>query len=196
MNQLKRICVFCGSRAGDDEIYRHAAERLGTVLAEQNIELVFGGGSVGMMGAVADAALAGNVAVHGVIPEILAEREAMHPHVQPMHVVDSMHTRKALMAKLSDAFIAMPGGFGTLEELFEVITWAQLGIHQKPVGLLNVGGFFDGLIHFLNHTIEQGFVNPKYRQLMVVDHEPHALLDRLRSYRPLHLPPIISEEQT
>eukprot|EP00913_Durusdinium_trenchii_P023285 g21863.t1 len=162
---MQRICVFCGSRTGDDDAYRAAASQLGTRLAEAAIGLVFGGGSVGLMGVIADAVLAVGGEVVGVIPEMLATKEVQHPAVADMRLVPDMHARKALMAELSDAFIALPGGYGTFEELFEVVTWAQLGIHRKNIGLLNIGGFFDPLCRMIDHAIQEGFVRPDHREL-------------------------------
>lgn len=181
---MKRICVYCGSRVGDRDEYRASAEALGGLLAEQGIELVYGGGSIGMMGVIADAVLAAGGHVIGVIPELLAVQELLHPGVQDMRLVPDMHARKALMAELADAFIALPGGFGTFEELFETITWAQLGIHIKPIGLLNSGGYFDDLLRFLNRSFDDGFIKPKYRELYHVGDDPATLLDRLKNHHP------------
>lgn len=181
---MKRLCVFCGSNPGLRASYVQAAERLGRLLAERGIELVYGGGRVGMMGALADSALAAGGAVIGVIPQALVAKELAHPGVTDLHVVDSMHERKALMASLSDAFAALPGGFGTFEELCEVITWTQLGIHRKPCGLLNVEGFFDPLLALFDHATREGFIAPVHRQIVVVESEAERLLDALASFRP------------
>ncbi len=180
---MKRICVFCGSNIGVNSLYRHAAEHLGRLLVQRGHGLVYGGGSVGLMGVIADAVLAAGGEVIGVIPEALATKELAHANVTVMHVVPGMHARKACMAELSDAFIAMPGGFGTFEELFEVITWAQLGLHHKPIGLLNVAGYFDTLVAFVDQAIAEGFIKPEHRQLIVVADQPEALLDALAHHR-------------
>ncbi len=180
---MKRVCVFCGSSHGHDPRYRRAAEDLGRRLAEQGLGLVFGGGSVGLMGALADATLAGGGTAIGVIPHGLAAREIAHRGLTELRVVASMHERKAHMARLADAFIALPGGFGTLEELFEIVTWAQLGIHRKPIGLLNVAGYYDALIALLDHAVAEGFVSQENRGLVVVEREPAALLDRLATHQ-------------
>ena len=181
---MKRLCVYCGSRIGFRDEYRLAAEALGRLLAERKIELVYGGGSVGMMGAIADAVLSAGGHVVGVIPELLAVKELLHPGVPDMRLVPDMHARKALMAELSDGFVALPGGFGTFEELFETITWSQLGIHAKPIGLLNTDGYFDDLLRFLDRSFDDGFIKPKYRGLYHVADSPAELLDRLESHRP------------
>ena len=174
---MKRVCVFCGSASGRDPRYRESAEELGRLLAARELELVFGGGSVGLMGVVADEVLARGGRVTGVIPEALMAREVGHRQVQDLRVVPDMHARKALMAELADAFVSLPGGYGTLEELFEVATWAQLGLHVKPLGLLNVAGFYDDLVRQLDRAIAEGFVAPT-RRLLVAD-TPVALLDAL-----------------
>lgn len=181
---LRRVCVFCGSKAGTDPAYERAARQLGRLLAERGIGLVYGGGSVGLMGAIADAVLELGGEVQGVIPDVLAQSEVMHPRVSQMHVVRSMHVRKALMAELSDAFITLPGGFGTFEEFFEVVTWAQLGIHNKPIGLANIAGYYDPLLAMLAHAVEHGFLHPKHRALMRVHAELNALLDDLATFQP------------
>lgn len=179
-----RICVFCGANAGNDESYRAAAERMGRLMAEHGYELVYGGGSVGLMGVIADAALAAGVRVTGVIPKQLALKEIMHEGLTDLHIVGTMHDRKALMADLSDAFIALPGGFGTLDELFEILTWGQLGEHTKPVGILNIRGYFDRLLSFIDHTISEQFVKEKYRDLYHVDEDPEKLLFAMKSHQP------------
>ncbi len=179
---MKRICVFTGSNAGARPEYAAAARRLGALLAERRCTVVYGGAGVGLMAAVADAALLGGAQVIGVIPEALAAKEVAHRGLPDLRVVASMHERKALMADLADAFIALPGGLGTLEEWFEVLTWAQLGLHGKPCGLLNVVGYYDHVIRFLDHAVEQRFVRPAHRAMMVVDDDAVRLLDRLERY--------------
>ena len=179
-----RICVYCGSRPGNRPEYLEAARRLGALLAERRIGLVYGGASVGMMGAVADAVLTGGGEVIGVIPHALVQRELAHDHLTELRVVADMHERKALMAQLSDAMIALPGGFGTFKELFETITWSQLGIHRKAIWLLNVSGFYDGLLALVQHAIEEGFVPPEHRALILEAAEPEALLDSIVGYEP------------
>lgn len=188
---FRRICVFCGSASGSDPAFLQAASQFGTVLAERGIEVVFGGGSVGMMGALADAALAAGGRVTGVIPQALMTRELGHPQVTEMHVVDSMHTRKAKMAELSDAFVALPGGFGTFEELFEVITWAQLGFHHKPVGILNVANYFDPLIELIDNAIRRGFVRESERDFLVHAKDANHLLRALEEAEPVRTPRFI-----
>jgi uncharacterized protein (TIGR00730 family) len=181
--RFEKICVFCGSREGKRPRYVEEAKHLGRLLAQREIHLVYGGGSIGLMGTIADAVIAEGGHVIGVIPEKLAHKEIVHQGAQEMHIVDTMHTRKAKMATLSDAFIAMPGGYGTFEELFEVITWAQIGIHKKPIGLLNVEGYFDALLQFIDHSIAEGFVHPDHRALIVSATDPQSLLDALDTYQ-------------
>lgn len=181
---MKSLCIFAGSNSGSDPAYRAVAEALGRTLADRGIGLVYGGARVGLMGALADAALAAGGSVVGVIPEALVAKEVAHANLTQLHVVDSMHTRKAMMASLSDGFIALPGGWGTLEEFFEVLTWGQLGLHQKPCGLLNVNGYFDGLLAFVNETVSRGFVRKEYLDMIVVETMPAPLIDRLAAYRP------------
>jgi uncharacterized protein (TIGR00730 family) len=180
---MNRVCVFCGSKVGNDDRYRAAAQDLGRLLARSGKALVFGGGSVGLMGVIADAILEAGGEVVGVIPRALATKELLHPGVRDMRLVDDMHARKAVMAELADAFVALPGGYGTLEELFEVITWAQLGFHEKNIGVLNVGGYFDPLVRLIDHAIETGFIKAKHRELLVVEERPEALLSRLETHR-------------
>lgn len=181
---VKRICVFCGSSSGARVDYREAAERMGQAIALRGIALVYGGGRVGLMGTVADSALKAGGEVIGVIPEALAVKEIAHAGLSTLHVVDSMHTRKAMMAELSDAFVAMPGGFGTFEEFCEILTWAQLGIHQKPTGLLNTAGYYDPLIAMFDRAHEERFVRPEHRALVLEAAESDALLDKLAAWRP------------
>jgi uncharacterized protein (TIGR00730 family) len=184
MSKLRRICVYCGSNAGNDPAHRAAAHDLGAFLARSGIGLVYGGGNVGLMGAVADGALSQNGEVIGVIPKSLMEKELGHGGVTELHVVTSMHERKQMMVDLSDGFIALPGGFGTLDELFETLTWLQLSFHDKPVGLLNVGGFFDGLIEFIDHMSRSGFLKPEHARCVLVENDPIQLLAAMESFRP------------
>ena len=184
MNKLSSICVFCGANAGKHPAYVEAARQLGEDLGQRQLGLVYGGGSVGLMGIIAQAALDSGCRVVGVIPEPLTTREVMGREIGEMIVVESMHERKATMAYLADAFVAMPGGFGTLDELFEAITWGQLGIHRKPIGLLNVAGYYDPLLVLIERAVDEGFIRGQHRQLLVVDHDPTALLDKLESYEP------------
>jgi uncharacterized protein (TIGR00730 family) len=181
---IKRICVFCGSQAGSREVYSEQARALGRAMAERGIGLVYGGGGIGMMGAVADAVIEARGEVIGVIPYALASKERARRDVD-MRVVNTMHERKAMMAELSDAFIAMPGGFGTLEEMMETITWGQLGIHRKPVGLLNVASYYDPLIAMIDRAIEEGFIMPRYRNLFVASSGVDELFDLMRKFQPL-----------
>jgi uncharacterized protein (TIGR00730 family) len=182
--RLKRICVFCGSSLGARPAYRRAAQQLGELMAERRIGVVFGGGAIGLMGVLADAALSKGGEVIGVIPESLVRREIGHRGVTKQHVVETMHQRKALMADLSEAFIALPGGYGTLEELCEAITWSQLGIQQKPCGLLNIEKYWDGLLSVLDHAVDEGFVRPENSQLVLVAQTPERMLERLSEWTP------------
>jgi uncharacterized protein (TIGR00730 family) len=182
------VCVFCGSNTGADPRYRNAAERLGAFLAERGHGLVYGGGRVGLMGALADAALAAGGRVIGVIPEPLVAREIAHTGLTELHVTTGMHARKARMLELADAFVAMPGGFGTLDELFEVLTWAQLGIHAKPIGLLNLAGYFDPLVRFLDHAVDRGFVRAEHRDLLPVAEDPGLLLELMARHTASRVP--------
>lgn len=193
---MQTICVFCGSAPGVKHEYAVGARELGCVLAKQNINLVYGGGRVGLMGMVADAALAAGAKVTGIIPRSLADKEIAHQGLTDLRIVTTMHERKAMMSELSDGFIAMPGGFGTLEELFEVVTWAQLGIHTKPFGLLNVAGYYDGLISFLDHSVEQGFVPQRHREMIIVSDEAEELVELLKAYRPIPEEKWLSTRQT
>jgi uncharacterized protein (TIGR00730 family) len=176
---VKRVCVFAGSSTGHDPRHRAAAVALADALAAARLELVYGGGCIGLMGVLADAMLKRGGRVIGVIPRMLLEREVGHRNVTELKIVTSMHERKAVMAELADAFVVLPGGFGTLDETFEMLTWAQLGLQRQPVGLLNVGGYFDRLLEFLDHSAEQGFVSAPHRALLAVAVEPKALLERL-----------------
>jgi uncharacterized protein (TIGR00730 family) len=178
MKSDRSICVFTGSRLGVDLAYRNAATQLARALVERGLGLVYGGGNVGLMNVIADAALELGGRVTGVIPHSLVSKEVVHRGLSDLRVVQSMHERKALMAELSHGFIALPGGIGTLEEFFEVLSWAQLGLHEKPCGLLNVAGYYDPLIAFLDRAVAQDFVKPKHRALLIVERHPTALLDR------------------
>ena len=178
------VCVFCGSSPGRRPEYTAAAQRLGRALALSSRRLVYGGGNVGLMGVLADAALAHGGEVTGVIPRHLVEREVAHAGLSDLRVVDSMHQRKQAMADLSDGFIVLPGGLGTLEEFFEIWTWGQLGLHRKPYGLLNVAGYFDPLLAFLDHTVEERFVSTDHRALLSVAEDPEALLNALDTHAP------------
>jgi uncharacterized protein (TIGR00730 family) len=180
---MRSVCIFCGSNPGERPEYRAAAVELAERLARSGRRVVYGGARVGIMGAVADAALAAGGEVVGVIPEALVSREVAHRGLTELLVVDSMHTRKATMSALSDAFVVLPGGLGTLEELFEVWTWAQLGIHDKPIGLLDVAGYWQPLESFLDHAVAEGFVRAPHRDLVFLEDEPEALLTRLEQHR-------------
>ncbi len=186
---IKRICVFCGSNTGARSVYTNAAQQLGKVIVSQGMGLVYGGGSIGLMGVIADAVLREKGNVIGVIPHALSAKEFAHPGLTELRMVSSMHERKAMMAKLSDAFIAMPGGFGTFDELFEILTWAQLGLHTKPIGLLNVEGYFDLLLMFINHVLEERFIQAKHRQMIITSHDPEELLSEIIRRRPLYKAP-------
>jgi uncharacterized protein (TIGR00730 family) len=182
--QMQRICVFCGSSTGTRPAYVEAARLLAAELVQRTLGLVYGGGQVGLMGTLADAALAQGGEVIGVIPGPLASRELAHPRLTEMRVVGSMHERKATMASLVDGFIALPGGLGTLEETLEILTWAQLGIHRKPIGILNVEGYYDGLLRFLAHAVREEFVRPEYFALLLFGDTPAELLDKLAAWEP------------
>jgi len=193
---LGSICVFCGSRPGNDPAYEAGARRLGRTLAERGTTLVYGGGRVGLMSVVADAALDGGGEAIGVIPKALVNREISHTGLTHLHVVGSMHERKALMSELSDGFVALPGGSGTLEEFFEVQTWAQLGEHQKPCGLLNVGGYYDPLLALFDHMVAKGFLSEEHRAMVLVESEPEPLLDAFTLYQPPQTPKWIGKAET
>ena len=185
MIEKQAICVFTGSRVGRRDDYRTTAIALGRELARRNLDLVYGGGNVGLMGVIADTVLAHGGQAIGVIPRALKRREVAHENLTTLHVVETMHERKAMMAELSGGFIAMPGGLGTLEELFEVLTWAQLEIHDKPCGLLNVAGYYDGLIDFVERQVAEGFVMQAHRDMIYVEKEPATLLDRFDMHEPV-----------
>jgi len=193
---MQRICVFCGSSPGLNQGYANAARALGRELAGRGLDLVYGGGSVGLMGVLADAVLAEGGRVFGVIPRQLATEELAHRGLTSLKIVSSMHERKACMAELADAFIALPGGYGTFEELFEAITWSQLGIHRKPVGLLNTARYFDPLVLMIERAIEEGFIVPENRHLVVVSESPRELLEKLSQHRLPPVPRIISAEES
>ncbi len=187
--RLRRVCVFCGSNVGARHLFAEAARALGRALVARGLGLVYGGGSVGLMGVVADAVLAAEGEVVGIIPRAMATKEIAHQGLADLRVVESMHERKALMEELADGFVALPGGFGTLEELLEMITWAQLGIHRKPIGLLNVAEYFDPLLALIDGGIHEQFIRAEYRELFVVADDPDVLLERLAAHRPP--PPVI-----
>jgi uncharacterized protein (TIGR00730 family) len=194
---VERICVFCGASPGARPGYRRATEERARLLGARGIGVVYGGGGVGLMGALADAVLAEGGEITGVIPRSLVHREIAHRDVPDMRLVASMHERKALMAELADAFVALPGGIGTLEELFEVYTWAQLGLHQKPCALLNVEGYYDGVADFLAHAVQERFLRQETRELLMVESDPATLLERLRSFEPQAVvPKWIGREET
>jgi uncharacterized protein (TIGR00730 family) len=181
---MKRIAVYCGSNPGKNPAYVEAAEKLGAQLAREKIELIYGGDRVGLMGALADAALKNGGHVIGVIPEKLVIKEVIHEGLPDRRIVKTMHERKALMAELADGFIALPGGYGTFEEFFEVLAWSQLGWHQKPFGLLDVAGFYRALLEFLDHAAHEGFIRPKHRELVIVEEDAEKMLRRLKNFQP------------
>lgn len=188
---MKSICVFCGSRLGSKPIYRETAKSVGQLIAQQQLRLVYGGGNIGLMGVVADAVLEYGGEVVGVIPGHLQEKEVGHAGLTELHVVSTMHERKALMANLSDAFIALPGGFGTFEEFCEILTWAQLDLHRKPCGLLNVDGFYDPLLTLFDRAVDDGFLRPEYRSMVLTATDADELLMRMRAYKiDPHFPPL------
>lgn len=182
--QVRNICVFCGSGAGTLPAYSLTARRLGALIVKRGMGLVYGGGDIGLMGEAARGALEEKGSVTGVIPAVLVDKEIQKNVITELLVVDNMHERKAKMADLSEAFIAMPGGLGTLEEFFEVLSWAQLGLHKKPCALLNVEGYYDGLIAFLDHAVKHKFVSAAHRRLVLVEKTPEAVLDAIAAYRP------------
>jgi uncharacterized protein (TIGR00730 family) len=178
------VCVFCGSSLGARPVFQQAAQAMGKALVDRGMGLVYGGGKVGLMGVVADTVMAAGGKAIGVIPEFIAAKEVAHQTLTQLYVVDSMHTRKAMMAELSDGFVALPGGYGTLEEFCEILTWAQLGLHQKPQGLLNVEGYYDPLLQLFDQSVADRFVSEELRSLVLEATKPHALLDLLESYQP------------
>lgn len=193
---MKRICVFCGSSSGESPVYLEAATRVGEILAREGMGLVYGGSRVGLMGRLADAMLEHGGEVVGVIPRALVNREVAHGGLSELRIVGSMHERKAVMAELSDAFIALPGGLGTLEELFEVVTWSQLGLHQKPSGVLDVRGYYQPLIAFLDHAVNEGFLAAPHRRMIILEEDPEALVARLREYEAPVVPKWIAAGET
>ena len=193
---MNRICVFCGSKTGTNPLFMKTAVELGRLLAECGLDLVYGGARIGLMGAVADSVLAGGGRVVGVVPEAMATKEVVHEGLSEIHVVSSMHERKSMMARLADGFVALPGGFGSFEELLEMITWAQLGIHRKPVAILNVSGYYDSLIQLFERAIEEGFIKPRNRQLVVVEEEPDRLLQTLLTHKLPEVKRWITEQET
>lgn len=193
---MKTLAVFCGSSNGASDIYVEVAKKLGKELAKRDITLVYGGASVGVMGAVADAVLEAGGKVIGVMPSFLEKREISHKNLTELIVVDSMHDRKEKMAELADGFMALPGGPGTLEEFFEIFTWAQLGLHQKPCGLLNINHYYDPLITLFNHMSDEQFLHEKYRTMALVDIEPSGLIDQFNSYEAPTVKSYITEKQT
>jgi uncharacterized protein (TIGR00730 family) len=191
---MKRICVFCGSSTGKDPAHAEAAKRLGATLARRGLELVYGGGTVGLMGTVANATLEAGGKVIGVIPRALQLRELAHVKLTSLHVTGSMHERKAKMAELSQGFIALPGGLGTLEEFAEIVTWAQLGIHSRPCGLLDVKGYYQPLVAFLDQAVQAGFVSPLHRELVMVESDAEVLLDRFAAWKPLEVEKWVNQQ--
>ena len=192
---MKRICVFCGSNKGAKPAYIEAAKSLGKVLVKKNIGLIYGGGKVGLMGVIADEVLASGGEVIGVIPQSLVNREVAHQNVTQMHIVNSMHERKALMADLSDGFMALPGGMGTFDEFCEILTWAQLGIHQKPCGILNIENYFTPLLAMFDHAMREGFLRDTHRALVIEATEPETLLDLLAKHQPQHVEKWLDREK-
>lgn len=193
---MKRICVFCGSNNGSLTVYSEAARATGVVLARRGIGLVYGGGGIGLMSIIAEAVIQEGGEVIGVIPQALFNKEVAYRGLKDLRVVGSMHERKALMAELSDAFIALPGGYGTLEEFCEMLTWAQLGFHRKPCGILNIKGFYSPLLSFLDHAVSEGFLREVHRSLVLVEQDPERLLDKLINYRPPVLDRWIGRDET
>jgi uncharacterized protein (TIGR00730 family) len=194
---MRRVCVYCGSSPGRDPAYREAAVALVRTLAARGLGVVYGGAHVGLMGVVADEALAAGAEVIGVIPQALVDREIAHTGLDDLRIVGSMHERKAQMAELADAFVALPGGLGTLEELFEVATWAQLGLHVKPCGLLNVLGYYDGLAGMLDHAVAERFLRPENRAIITVEADPGAMVDALAAWQPpARVDKLIDREET
>lgn len=182
-NHLKNIAVFCGSNSGKNNAFKLAAKELANVLVKNNLALVYGGGRLGLMGEIADQMLQLNGKVIGVIPKNLVEKERAHLGIQDLRIVDSMHKRKALMAELADGFIAMPGGIGTLDEFFEVWTWAQIGLHKKPCAILNTGNYFDNLITFIIRAVDEEFVMPVFKEMILIEKDPAVLINKMKNYQ-------------
>ncbi|WP_214730037.1 TIGR00730 family Rossman fold protein [Exiguobacterium sp. s168] len=193
---MNRLAVFCGSKDGASPVFREAAEKLGQALAAHGIGLVYGGSRVGTMGAVADATLAAQGQAIGVLPHFLQEKELAHPGLTELHLVHSMHERKAKMSELADGFIILPGGPGTMEEFFEVFTWAQLGLHEKPCGVLNIDGYYDPLIALFDTMERQGFLIPEHRAMLIVESDPDRLLERFSTYEAPHVKTYMDRSQT
>lgn len=191
---MKRICVFCGASTGNNPIYQEAAVAMGKALAENGIDLVYGGGNKGLMGLIADATIDNGGRAFGVIPKALVDKEEAHERLSEQFVVNTMHERKMMMATLSDGFIAMPGGYGTLEEFIEIITWAKLGFHQKPCALLNINTFYDGLLNYFDHLMSEGFVKEQMRGLVLTATTPERVLQEMRDFVPLEVAPILQED--
>lgn len=191
---MKRICVFCGASTGINPAYQTAAVEMGKTLAENNIDLVYGGGNKGLMGMIADATIDNGGRAFGVIPKALVDKEEAHNRLSEQFIVNTMHERKMMMATLSDGFIAMPGGFGTLEEFIEIITWAKLGFHQKPCALLNIHHFYDGLLTYFDQLTDEGFVKPKMRDLVLTGDSPESVLEAMRNFVPLEVAPILQKD--
>lgn len=193
---IARICVFCGSSTGSNPVYTSAARDLGQHLVSRGVGLVYGGGSVGLMGVLADSMLQSGGSVTGVIPHALWQREVGHRGLTEVHIVDTMHERKQMMAELADGFVALPGGLGTFEEIFEIWTWAQLGLHSKPLGFLNVSGFYTPLLEFLDGAVGEGFVRPQFRDLAIVESDPLRMLERFEAYVPPEVQKWITRAET
>ena len=193
---MRNICVFCGSSVGKNSLYKNAARETGKLLVKRGHALVYGGGSIGLMGTIADAVMEAGGQTIGVIPDFLDKLEVGHSGLSELILVESMHERKQKMADLADGFIAMPGGMGTLEEICEIMTWAQLGLHQKPMGFLNINGYYDQLIAYMDHMVEEGFLKPVYRSMVIVANTPAALLDKMTAYQAPDLPHLIERSET
>ncbi|WBO82931.1 LOG family protein [Hymenobacter yonginensis] len=184
---MKSVAVYCGASSGTNELFTQQAQAMGQALAERGFTLVYGGGRVGLMGAVADAVMQHGGRAVGVIPDFLADKELAHTGLSELHIVKTMHERKLMMADLAEGFVAMPGGYGTLEELFEVLTWGQLGLHRKPIGVLNVAGYYDHLLQALNHMADEGLLRRENRNQLLSHPEPHGILDAMLAYEPISL---------
>lgn len=196
MTTIKRICVYAGANPGNDDCYRAAAQNLANILVRRGIGIVYGGGNLGLMGELADTVLAAGGEVVGIMPRQLVEKEVAHLGLTDLQVVESMHERKAVMAELSDAFVALPGGIGTLEEIIEVYTWSQLGLHRKACALLNINGYYDGLTAFLDHAVTEGFLARSHRELLVVIERPEELVESLERWDPPRLDTVLDPEST